>query len=166
MKSWKVFCFAHTSNLLIGRCESELHVRKINDWGSNRFSFQPSGGGKSKVALEALREQEPLHDIAKRYQIHSTQVTEWKKEPASACERAVDIIERHVPLVLPSSSSNSDEVQRLAHLNAINLGAGAPATCSAAHGIFFTTMATLRTALKHFTSRLADFRGVFCKKRC
>nr|WP_309400956.1 transposase [Cerasicoccus maritimus] len=34
---------------------------------------------KSKVALEALREQEPLHDIAKRYQIHPTQVTEWKK---------------------------------------------------------------------------------------
>ena len=34
---------------------------------------------KSKVALEALREQEPLHEIAKRYQIHPTQVTEWKK---------------------------------------------------------------------------------------
>ena len=34
---------------------------------------------KSKVALEALREQEPLHEIAKRYQLHPTQVTEWKK---------------------------------------------------------------------------------------
>ena len=34
---------------------------------------------KSRVALEALREQEPLHEIAKRYQIHPTQVTEWKK---------------------------------------------------------------------------------------
>jgi len=34
---------------------------------------------KSKVALEALREQQPVHEIAKRYQIHPTQVTEWKK---------------------------------------------------------------------------------------
>jgi transposase len=34
---------------------------------------------KSKEALEALREQLPIHDIAKRYQIHPTQVTEWKK---------------------------------------------------------------------------------------
>lgn len=34
---------------------------------------------KSKVALEALREQQPIHEIAKRHQIHPTQVTEWKK---------------------------------------------------------------------------------------
>ena len=34
---------------------------------------------KSKVALEALREQQPVHEIAKRYQIHPSQVTEWKK---------------------------------------------------------------------------------------
>ena len=34
---------------------------------------------KSKVALEALREEQPIHEIAKRYQIHPTQVTEWKK---------------------------------------------------------------------------------------
>lgn len=31
---------------------------------------------KSKVALEALREQQPIHEIAKRYQIHPSQVTE------------------------------------------------------------------------------------------
>ena len=34
---------------------------------------------KSKVALEALREQQPIHEIAKRYQVHASQVTEWKK---------------------------------------------------------------------------------------
>ena len=34
---------------------------------------------KSKVALEALREQRPLHEIAKRYEVHPSQVTEWKK---------------------------------------------------------------------------------------
>jgi transposase len=34
---------------------------------------------KSKVALEALREHQPIHEIAKRYQVHASQVTEWKK---------------------------------------------------------------------------------------
>ena len=34
---------------------------------------------KSKVALEALREQQPIHELAKRYQLHPTQVTDWKK---------------------------------------------------------------------------------------
>ncbi len=34
---------------------------------------------KSKVALEALQEREPIHEIAKRYEIHPAQVTQWKK---------------------------------------------------------------------------------------
>ncbi|MEO1857433.1 MAG: transposase [Rubritalea sp.] len=34
---------------------------------------------KSKVAIEALREQLPIHEIAKKYQIHPSQVTDWKK---------------------------------------------------------------------------------------
>ena len=34
---------------------------------------------KSKVALEALREQQSIHEIPKRYQVHPTLVTEWKK---------------------------------------------------------------------------------------
>ncbi len=35
---------------------------------------------KSKVALEALRESKPIHEIAKRYEVHPSQVTDWKKE--------------------------------------------------------------------------------------
>lgn len=34
---------------------------------------------KSKVALEAVREQQSLHEIAKRYEVHPNQVTQWKK---------------------------------------------------------------------------------------
>lgn len=34
---------------------------------------------KSKVALEALRERSPIHEIAKRHSVHPSQVTEWKK---------------------------------------------------------------------------------------
>ena len=45
---------------------------------------------KSKVALEALREQQPIHEIGKRYQIHPSQVTEWKK---SLLEQARSVFE-------------------------------------------------------------------------
>lgn len=34
---------------------------------------------KSKVALEALKEQKTLSELASEYQIHPNQITEWKK---------------------------------------------------------------------------------------
>ena len=34
---------------------------------------------KSKVALEALREHKTVQEIARAYQVHPTQVSEWKK---------------------------------------------------------------------------------------
>jgi len=45
---------------------------------------------KSKVALEALREQDPIHEIAKRHQLHPTQVTQWKKELLSNASSVFD----------------------------------------------------------------------------
>jgi len=35
---------------------------------------------KAKVALEAVREQKTLTEIAGHYQIHPNQVTKWKKD--------------------------------------------------------------------------------------
>ena len=35
---------------------------------------------KAKVALEALREQEPLNQIAARYDVLPTQVSQWKNQ--------------------------------------------------------------------------------------
>lgn len=54
---------------------------------------------KSKVALEALREQQPIHEIAKRYQVHPSQVTDWKKALLG-----------NASSVFESASSKHDEV--------------------------------------------------------
>jgi len=35
---------------------------------------------KAKVALEALKGIEPIHALAAKYQIHPTQITQWKQE--------------------------------------------------------------------------------------
>jgi len=35
---------------------------------------------KAKVALEALKNIEPVHAIAARYGVHPTQVSQWKQE--------------------------------------------------------------------------------------
>ena len=35
---------------------------------------------KCKVALEALKEDRPLNEIAKEYKIHPLQVGKWKKQ--------------------------------------------------------------------------------------
>ena len=58
-----------------------------------------------------------------------------KSTAASMCEKAVDIIERKVPIALPLEFSNLQEVKRLSHLHVENLGADVPASRSAAHGI-------------------------------
>ena len=75
-----------------------------------------------------------------------------KSTAASVCEKAVDIIERGAPLALPSDFSDAQEVVRLTHLHVENLGADAPASQSAAHGIFShhgNTPHGIRLAVEH-----------------
>lgn len=75
-----------------------------------------------------------------------------KSTAASVCEKAVDIIERGAPLALPSDFSDVQEVARLTHLHVENLGADAPASQSAAHGIFShhgNTPHGIRLAVEH-----------------
>lgn len=75
-----------------------------------------------------------------------------KSTVVSICEKAVDIIKRGVPLALPSDFSDAQEVERLRHLHVENLGADAPASQSAAHGIFShhgNTPHGIRLAVEH-----------------
>ncbi len=43
---------------------------------------------KAKVALEAIKGEDTLMDLSKRFQVHPNQITEWKKQ---LLERAEDV---------------------------------------------------------------------------
>ena len=46
---------------------------------------------KSKVSLAALRNDETIAELAKRYEVHPTMISEWKKE---LLEGAINIFDK------------------------------------------------------------------------
>lgn len=50
----------------------------------SRRKFTPKF--KTKVVLEALKERETLSDLSKKFDVHSQQITNWKREFLSGSE--------------------------------------------------------------------------------
>lgn len=39
-----------------------------------------SASFKAKVAIEAIKEQQKIHELAAKYEVHPTQINTWKRE--------------------------------------------------------------------------------------
>jgi len=57
---------------------------------SKRTRRNHSPAFKAKVALEALREQESVAEIARRYGLHGNVVANWKRQLAENVERVFE----------------------------------------------------------------------------
>ncbi len=53
-----------------------------------------SSGFKTKVVLEALQERESIQELGKKYDLHPTQISTWKKQflsnASSVFEKGID----------------------------------------------------------------------------
>lgn len=60
---------------------------------AKRTSYSPSF--KAKVALEALRGEHTMAELAAKYEVHPTLVTRWKRQAAEGLVEVFDAGGRH-----------------------------------------------------------------------
>jgi len=63
---------------------------------------------KAKIALEAVRDQTPVTELAQRYQVHANQIYAWKKQLQEQAVRAFDAGAGH-----DGEKSHEREIEKL-----------------------------------------------------
>ena len=72
---------------------------------------------KAKVALECLKNQRTIQELASHYELHPTQISEWKKE---LTERASEIFAQTKSAPVTELHSSIELYEQISHLQIEN----------------------------------------------